>query len=57
MHFWRHVIFAGGFLPHGYCHVRTMDLRGADVLSDSLIAATALSIPRPIRNEPAEMSG
>lgn len=55
MHFWRHVIFAGGSLPHGYCYVRTPGLGNVHAVSNSLIAASDVSIPQLIRNGPAEI--
>lgn len=44
MQFLRHLIFAGGFLPHGYCYLWTPGLVELHVGSDSLIALSYLSI-------------
>jgi hypothetical protein len=45
MQFLRHLIFAGGFMPHGYCYLWSPGLVGLHVVSDSLIAISSLSIP------------
>ena len=53
----RDLIFAGGFLPHGYWHVRTPHLRKLHAVSDFPMRDWPLSIPRLIRSEPAEICG
>jgi hypothetical protein len=53
----RAFIFAGGFLPHGYWHVRTPDLRVLHAVSDCPMADWHLSIPRQIRSGPVEICG
>jgi two-component system, LuxR family, sensor kinase FixL len=45
MQFLRHLIFPGGFMPHGYCYLWTPGLIGLHVASDSLIALSYFSIP------------
>jgi hypothetical protein len=45
MQFLRKIIFAGGFLPHGYCYLWTPRLVRLHVASDSSIAPSYLSIP------------
>jgi hypothetical protein len=45
MQFLRQIIFADGFLPHGYCYLWTPGLVGLHVVSNSLIAISYLSIP------------
>lgn len=46
MQFLRHIIYAGGFLLHGYCRLWTPGLRGLYFASDSLIASSRDSIRR-----------
>ncbi len=41
----RQIIFASGFLPHGYCYRWTLGLVGLPVVSDSLISRSHQSIP------------
>ncbi len=45
MEFLRKLVFAGGFLPHGYCYLWTPGLVRLHVISDTLIALSYLSIP------------
>jgi len=45
MQFLRKIIFAGGFLPHGYCYLWTPRLVRLHVASNSSIAPSYLSIP------------
>jgi hypothetical protein len=56
MQFLGHFLLADGFLPRIYYYVPTPGLRGMQVLPDSPIAPSDFSIPRQIRNEPAELS-
>ncbi len=45
MQFLNHLIFPGGFMPHGNCYLWTPGLIWLHVVSDSLIALSYLSIP------------
>jgi PAS domain S-box-containing protein len=45
MQFLRNIIFARGFMPHGFCYLWSPGMIGLHVASDSLIALSYLSIP------------
>jgi hypothetical protein len=45
MQFLKDLIFPGGFIPHGSCYLWTPSLIGLQVVSDSPIALSYLSIP------------
>ena len=45
MEFLKNLVFAGRFLPHGYCYLWTPGLVRLHAISDSLIALSYLSIP------------